>query len=290
MATYTLTAAQLYGGGILNSFMIPAASSVPTVSDPNAQAFLDAAVITDVTQANAVNSLVIGLKADGLWTPMQALYPFVGGTASTHKWNLKDPRDLDAAYRLSFGGGWVHNSNGATGNGVNAFADTYFTNFVQGQIGIYNRGGDIGFGTVYVANFINFNTPWDYTPYITANANPFGGAALFTNANSNSEGQGIQYEIGNVNLGLFTLSGLNGSTKAFKDGSLIAGPVPDVPPSVAPLSIYIAGSNGNGIFKTTSSNSQLAFGFVTTTALTNTQNTNLNTRIQTFQTALSRQV
>ena len=62
MATYILTAAQL-NNRILNSFSIPAASTVPTVSDPNAQAFLDAAVITDVTQANAVNNLVIGLKA-----------------------------------------------------------------------------------------------------------------------------------------------------------------------------------------------------------------------------------
>jgi hypothetical protein len=97
---------------------------VPTVSDPDAQAFLINAVITDPTQANAVNNLVVGLKADGLWDKMKAIYPFVGGTASTHKYNLKDPRDLDAAYRLVFNGGWTHDANGALPNGTNAYADT----------------------------------------------------------------------------------------------------------------------------------------------------------------------
>jgi hypothetical protein len=28
---------------------------------------------------------------------MQAIYPFIGGTAYSHKFNLKDPRDTDAA-------------------------------------------------------------------------------------------------------------------------------------------------------------------------------------------------
>ena len=56
---------------------------------------------------------------------MKALYPFVGSTASQHKWNLKDPRDLDAAFRLVFSGGWTHSSTGATPNGTNGWADTF---------------------------------------------------------------------------------------------------------------------------------------------------------------------
>jgi len=101
-------------------------SSVSTV-DTDAQAFLTAAVITDTTQVNAVNELVLDLKAAGIWTKMKALYPMVGGTATTHKWNLKDPRDVDAAYRLVFNGGGTHGPNGYQPNGTDAYADSKLT-------------------------------------------------------------------------------------------------------------------------------------------------------------------
>jgi hypothetical protein len=91
------------------------ASLTPAV-DPDAQAFITAAAITDPTQQTAINTLVVDLKGYGIWTKSKALYPFVGGTASQHKFNLKDPRDLDAAFRLVFTGGWTHSSNGILGN------------------------------------------------------------------------------------------------------------------------------------------------------------------------------
>jgi hypothetical protein len=99
------------------------ASLTPAV-DPDAQAFITAAAITDPTQQAAINTLVVDLKGYNVWTKMKALYPFVGGTASSHKFNLKDPRDLDAAFRLVFNGGWTHSSTGALPNGTNAFANT----------------------------------------------------------------------------------------------------------------------------------------------------------------------
>jgi len=91
--------------------------------DSDAQTFLTAAGITNSTQQNAINKLTIDLKYYGLWTKMKALYPVVGGTAAAHKWNLKDPRDLDAAFRLTFSNGWTHSSNGMTPS--NAYANTF---------------------------------------------------------------------------------------------------------------------------------------------------------------------
>ena len=67
--------------------------------DTDAQAFITATGITDNTQKNSINQLVLDLKSYGVWSKIKAIYPFVGGTATTHKFNLKDPRDLDAAYR-----------------------------------------------------------------------------------------------------------------------------------------------------------------------------------------------
>jgi hypothetical protein len=112
--------------------------------DPDAQAFITAAAITNPTQQAAINTLVVDLKGYSIWTKMKALYPFVGGTASTHKFNLKDPRDLDAAFRLVFNGGWTHSSTGATPNGTNGYADTKLV--AQGilglnstSVGVYSR-------------------------------------------------------------------------------------------------------------------------------------------------------
>jgi hypothetical protein len=93
--------------------------------DPDASLFLRTAGITDTTQQSAIDTLVLEMKNAGLWSKMKAIYPFVGGTASTHRWNLKDPRDVDAAFRLTFSGGWTHSSTGAKGNATNAYADTY---------------------------------------------------------------------------------------------------------------------------------------------------------------------
>jgi hypothetical protein len=101
-------------------------SLIQTVSfDADALAFLTAASITDPTITTAIEALVIDLKAAGIWTKMKAVYPFVGATASSHKWNLKDPRDLDAAFRLTFMGGVTHNSGGVTPNGTSGYALTY---------------------------------------------------------------------------------------------------------------------------------------------------------------------
>jgi hypothetical protein len=103
----------------------PRAVSGGAATDADAQAFFTATGITDATQKSAVNQLVLDLKSYNIWTKMKAIYPMVGGSSSTHKYNLKDPRDLDAAFRLSFSTGWTHSSTGMLPNGANAWANTF---------------------------------------------------------------------------------------------------------------------------------------------------------------------
>jgi hypothetical protein len=67
------------------------------------------------------------LKTAGVWTKMKAVYPMVGGTATAHKFNLVNPVDSDAAYRLTFAGGWTHSTTGALPNGTTGYADTKLT-------------------------------------------------------------------------------------------------------------------------------------------------------------------
>lgn len=122
--------------------------------DPDAVAFLTAAGITDATITLAIDTLVKDLKSYGIWNKTYVLYPFVGGSATTHKYNLKDPRDLDVAFRAVFNGGITHNLTGVTGNATNGYYDTKFaTNILDLAAGAgafifsgneTNSGADLG--------------------------------------------------------------------------------------------------------------------------------------------------
>lgn len=132
--------------------------------DQDALLFITNAGITDQTEQNAINQLVINLKIYGLWTKLQSIYPFVGGTASTHKFNLKDPRDLDIAFRLTFNGGWTHSLQGAQPNGTNGYANTFFNPSVQlinnnTHLSIYSRTSIITNGQRDFSLFINGGNP-----------------------------------------------------------------------------------------------------------------------------------
>lgn len=118
-------------------------------TDRDALAFLEAAQIYNTNQQRAIVNLVRSLKRVGLWSKMKAIYPFVGGTASSHKWNLKDPQDTNAAGRLTFSGGWTHNANGITGNGTNtiAYVNRTVGNYVtdsSAALSLYNRSDITG--------------------------------------------------------------------------------------------------------------------------------------------------
>lgn len=130
-------------------------NTVTAALDTDAQAFITAATITNSTQKSAVNQLVVDMKNANIWSKMVAVYPFVGGTSTTHKWNLKDPRDLDAAFRLTFSGGWTHSSTGALPNGTNGYANTYiqsnvsFDNITWSAVGYYSRTNTASNSTEY---------------------------------------------------------------------------------------------------------------------------------------------
>ena len=98
---------------------------------PRTSAFLTATGITDATIISALNAMDTSLISAGLLPAgtgagkIKALYPIVGGTAATHKFNFVNPLDTDAAFRLTFFGGWTHSATGALPNGTNAYADTF---------------------------------------------------------------------------------------------------------------------------------------------------------------------
>ena len=91
--------------------------------DADAQSFFTATGITDLTQKNAVNQLVLDLKSNSLWSGIKALYPFIGGTSTTHSYNLKNT----SQYQITWYGGITHDSTGVLFNGTNGYGDTGIT-------------------------------------------------------------------------------------------------------------------------------------------------------------------
>lgn len=117
--------------------------------DADASAFFSSATGLTYVHKNAINQLVLDFKSAGLWTKRKAVYPLVGETAATQKFNLKDPRDLDAAYRLSFIGSWSYSSAGAKPDGFTAYANTHLvpsTIFPNASmhVSVYSRENSVG--------------------------------------------------------------------------------------------------------------------------------------------------
>ena len=261
--------------------------------DADAQAFITTAAITDSTQQYAINQLVLGLKADGIWTKMQALYPFVGSSATSHKWNLKDPRDLDAAYRLQFNGGITHSNNGALPNGTNGYARTFlnpsialsstsihFSNYYRTE---YLLGASAEFGCESITN------PGDdqYTEGIHVFLPNTNDRIFFGNGLQNLDNAFTSNNIGNYIVSR-TASNIN---KLFKNATLLKSNT--FPSGNANSELYLMGKK-NTITPNIDNGQQYGqkqIAFCTIgSGLTDAQANNLNTRITTFQTALSRTV
>jgi len=253
--------------------------------DADALAFILAAGINDTTQRLAIFQLVSDLKEFGIWIKMQAIYPFVGGTAQTHKFNLKDPRDSNEAFRLGFSGGWTHTSTGALPNGTNAFANTYYiqnTNLPDinnHHVSIYSRTNinqsaavemgvrDAFTGALTRTQIVISRNGLSYTNILDD--------TFQTYSDSNS--------LGNVIINRTSSTSIN----CFRNSSLaFSASVTSVRKSTRP--IYLGCANVDTVAANFSSK-EIAFSSIGQ-GLTNIESVNYYTAIQKFQTTLNRQV
>lgn len=253
-----------------------------SVIDTDAQAFLAAAVITDPTITSAIDTLVVDLKGYGIWTKMKAIYPFVGGTATTHKYNLKDPRDLDAAFRLVFNGGITHDANGITGNGTNGYADT--------KIVLNTLSRDSNSAGVYIRT--NSNTGTDFGLYDSGTQGSFnftsreagdlsyirnGSTNFDTVANTDSRGF---YQITRRDSSQIIYSKNTTKTTISRTATDLF-----VNANTIPLMVLRA-----GVSLTVYSARNYSLHYFGNTSLTDTELDNMNTAVQAFNTTLSRNV
>jgi SPP1 family predicted phage head-tail adaptor len=252
------------------------------VFDTDAQAFFNRVTAAGgsltSTEQNAVNTLVIALKANGVWADMLAIYPMVGSSAAACRQNLKS-----ASFTGTFSSGWTFASSGVTPNGANAFMNTGFTpstNFTanNSSFGVYSALNTVDNGTVMgVQSGASDSRLFMFVKYTA------GGDGQFNHNSSNAN--------------IFILASSNGlitsnrvalnQHKIFRNNTeLISGTIAEQ--TRANIPIYLSSSNVDSA-AVYASNRPLSFAFIGN-GLTNTEVSNYYTAVQAFQTSLSRQV
>jgi len=254
--------------------------------DPDAQAFITATGISG-SNATAINTLVVDLKAAGVYSKLQAAYPFIGGTAAAHKYNLINPLDTDAAFRLDFVNGATQDSNGVTFNGTDQRANTFFTpstNFASADsahLSIYNRtaGKDDGFFLAARQSADSQTTAIQFDP----------GKENFSmvNGNSNSKGnytslQGFILANRSAASGVDVVQYYLNSTNVANAGTTSNTPTSNT------LTLGVRNQN-TGAQAGTFTAYNCAFATIGT-SLTSGEVTDLYNAIQAYQTTLGRQV
>jgi len=250
-----------------------------TACDGSPLAFVNVAGITDPVQRDAVKQLVLDLQGYGIWDKFEAIYPFVGGTADSHSYNLKNTCE----YQMTWHGSVTHDADGMTGNGTTGYGNMHLdpsTDLIANDthLSIYClttdaalQIEDIG-STLHATSAFSFRIIWftDILMYMNNPSNPL----IVANADAR---------------GFYVATRTTSSdAECYKNGSSVvslstgaAGTLPD-------LDLYIGAVNTSG---GAAGFSGRTYAFASIGAgLTDTEAANFYTAVQTFQTTLGRQV
>jgi hypothetical protein len=205
--------------------------------------------------------------------------------ANQFKFNLINPLDTDAAFRLVFNGGWTHSSNGATPNGTNGFADTKLNPFLalinnNYHLSHYSRtqkitGNEVDLAVVDTTRMIGVTQYYGGISAKAFVAGDYTSSQILVN-NTNTLGLLVGTRTSQTLARMFMNSAQVGSDLTLSN------------PNTLPNRFLYLGSNNNGVSYEFSSK-QVAFSSIGD-GLTNTEASNLYIRVQAYQTALNRQV
>jgi hypothetical protein len=304
-ATYTLSCYVKSTSGSNQTFRIYANAGAPFSPDFTATSSWQRVTLTftaaagnnsfGVTRDSSTNNydiLVYGIQME------------LGSTATTYqpilttqqayisnqfKYNLKDPRDLDAAFRLVFNGGWTHSSTGATPNGTNGYADTKLNPSLSG----------LSSTSTHISTYLRTNNDGVYCDMGAYDGNPanyqISTYARITNICYVDLGAQLQTRQTYANTdssGYYVASRTaNNVLKAFKNNILKATNTNTNTSSITALNknIFISANNDAGGGVTQFSTRQQSFSTIGD-GLSDTEASNLYSRVQQFQVSLSRNV
>jgi len=267
------------GNTLINDVFVERVRMDDVVSYPitlNSESYLflsSSATINNYTIASAVNTLVNDLKGYGLWDKMYAIYPMVGGSSESCKWNLKDT----TKYNLNYTGSWTFNDNGMT-NSNTQWAGTSFTGDLFGSwsgsnsIGVYSRtsASDTGvdIGNTALSHYVSCRYGDGNNKFILGSDNQSAAVA---------SGAGFF-------VGTYSRVNFPSNTKfTYRNGTQI-GFGTDYNLSAATSNQYYIGGGASD-----PASRNYAYAFLGQ-GLTPTEVTNYNTAVQAFQTTLGRNV
>jgi hypothetical protein len=241
--------------------------SIPTVDDVDAQKFVTQTRV-GTSEANAINTLVKGLKSAGLWNKLVRILPFIGSTAYSQSFNLKDPYWTN---RGSLGTATSHTALGFVSNGA-----------VTGTINTW-----INLHTTFTFNNIHMSA---YVDNIVSNGLSMGAASGGQTALSVSS----TYKLFRLNgfsgglsvtnsspAGYYIGNSLGTSMKIFENGVSIGSMTPTSTSLNSTGHAYVGGAGDN--------NQSARFKFATFGyGLTDAEAVSLSTLVNTFLVAIGR--
>jgi hypothetical protein len=264
--------------------------------DPDAEAYFTQVLAVGgsltTPEKNAVNQLVLDFKAAGIYNKFDIFLPVLGNTAASSKINLVEPSN--ATYDWDYLGTPTFSSTGILGNGTDAVVRSIWkiNNLVKSQIGDshwavyqkynFNANGFYVNGTLDTdAGYIKFGLGvWDALSGmyggIYQDQFSFGGL-------TGADAQGLVYmEAENSSLASYYIANslITSNTNTQSAFSANAGN--------ALLGLYWPGFNANNIYSEYSTNEIRSFSVGS--YLSSGQRTAYYNAVQTYQTALGRQV
>jgi hypothetical protein len=233
------------------------------------------------TERAAVNTLVVDMKAAGIWTLQKAIYPMVGASAAACAQNLKS-----SSFTGTFSSGWTFASTGATPNGTSAYMDTTFNNqnnwtsTSNGSMGVISRTNptavaqcDMGSGPISTGS----NSSTIYSR--------FTGDQFYSGLNCISVVPGSS---NTSSIGFFVTSRTSSTQYSrYKRGSSTINTTNTDSVGSNPNSTIYLGAGNNSGSGSNYSNREYDFCFIGD-GLTQTQVDNYWTALQTFNSTLSR--
>jgi hypothetical protein len=226
------------------------------------------------TEKQAVNTLVVDMKAYGIWSAMKAIYPMVGASAEACKQNLKS-----SSFTGTFTSGWTFASTGASNvKGQSTYMDTGLLSSsvlsnTNTHLSYYNNLATSSDENVIMGNG-DINTSW---------------IGLYNSSNIFYSAIGCPFR--STTLGsstAFFLSNKPNSTtlKFIKNATILDTKTVTTNAFGGTQNIYLNNYDGGATF---SSGSRCAFASIGD-GLTDTQASNFYTAVQAFQVSLSRSV